>query len=993
MSTAKLARLTTALAVGLTLAVAMTFVIATGAVLSAPLMEDQPDGSIIISPQTIDGAWGPGVITASSNVVVNAGVVITIAPNTTILVANGVGFVVNGDLHSDGPVIFTSASSPAVPGAWTGITYAPGSTGYLNQAIIEYAQHAVVLDTPNPVTISNSELRYNRHAPAANSLAYGAGLYIVQGSHLIQSTRIYSNTAASSGTGQVRGGGVYIITGTPQILDSWIYENTATSTGNVYGAGGGIAMAGGGALIEGSYILTNTLSGGCTTAGVKSGAGIGIVGNTTAVIRGSLIAANRNNLSSGNAGGGGIGLGENSRASLIERNVIQGNYIYGPNWCEGSGIDTWDTSNSVIIRNNLIISNTAGVSGACGSTAPWGGGIMMNGSAVGTLAVNNTVIGNQARQGGGLYLQGGTVSALNNVVAHNSATIQGGGISRAAGTVNYNDIYSNTAPAGPNTVGTVGANNIYLDPLFLGAGDLLQTYHIRQGSPAIDAGTTITDAPSIDYDGQARPLGATWDIGFDEVQPFTYVKSVDLATARGNDTLAYTIVVANPDPISTFVGGQITDVLPLNTGYSSGPTCDVGACSYDGGANAVAWTGDIAPNTSLNLGYTVVVNTGLADGTDITNTAFITVGMAGKTTDAVTTTIYNPAFELTKQTEGTLVVGAPFTYNIVVTNSSTQADGTDVVVNDTLPAGAGYVSGGTLQDSVVSWTIPTISAGDQAQVSFVVSTCQTSLVNNTYQVVTSAQHVASTLGPALTSDLVAPTLVAGFVHDPSVNIVMGQAVSFTDTSTTDGSPIVAWDWDFGDANTATGPTASHTYAAPGSYTVTLSIADACGYADTVEVPIEIYSAITVNKVGNGTVTLDPSPGPYSLNQVVTLTAAADLGWTFAGWGGACSGTGACTLTMDGNKTVDATFTRNEYTLDITVVGNGSVTPYPDQTKYYYGDVVTLTAAPDLYWSFDGWSGDATGATNPLVITIDSDTDITATFKQFRIYLPFITRGS
>lgn len=989
MSTAKLARLATTLAVGLTLAAAMTLVIAAGAVLGAPLMEDQPDGSIIISPQTIDGTWGPGVITASSNVVINAGVIITIAPNTTILVADGVGFTVNGDLHSDGPVIFTSASSPAAPGAWTGITYAPGSNGYLNQAIVEYAQHAVVLDTPNPVTISNSELRYNRHAPAANSLAYGAGLYIVQGNHLIQSTRIYSNTAASSGTGQVRGGGVYIITGTPQILDSWIYENTATSIGNVYGAGGGIAMAGGGALIEDSYILTNTLSGGSSTSGVKSGGGIGIVGNTNAVIRGSLIATNRITLTAGNAGGGGIGLGENSRASLIERNVIQGNYMYGPYWCEGGGIDTWDTSNSVIIRNNLIFSNTFGV---CGNGSPYGGGINLNGGGAGTIVVNNTIVDNRAALGGGLYLQGGTVTATNNIVAYNSATNQGGGIFRAVGTANYNDMYGNTAPTGPNYQGTVGANNIYLDPLFVGAGDLPQWYHIRQGSPAIDAGDS-TSAPTGDYDGQPRPLGAAWDIGFDEVQPFTYAKSVDLATARGNDALAYTIVVTNPDPISTFVGGQITDVLPLNTSYSSGPTCDVGVCGYDGGNNAITWTGDIAPNTTLNLGYAVRVDPGLADGTDITNTAFITVGMAGKTTDAVTTTIYNPGFELTKHTEGTLVVGTPVTYAIVVTNTSAQADGTDVVVNDTLPSGAGYVSGGTLQDSVVSWTIPMISAGGQAQVSFVVSTCQTSLVNNTYQVVTSAQHVASTLGPALNSNLVAPTLVAGFAHDPSVNIVMGQTVNFTDTSVTDGSPIVAWAWDFGDANTATGPTASHTYAAPGSYTVTLSIADACGYADTVEVPIEVYSAITVNKVGNGTVTLDPSPGPYSLNQVVTLTAAADLGWTFAGWGGACSGTGACTLTMDGNKTIDATFTRNEYTLDITVVGNGSVTRDPDQTKYYYGDVVTLTATHDLYWSFDGWSGDMVSAANPLVITIEDDTNITATFKQFNLYLPVIMRGN
>jgi hypothetical protein len=48
------------------------------------------DGSTIISPQTIDGAWGPGTITATANVTINAGVDIIIAPNAAIRVADGV---------------------------------------------------------------------------------------------------------------------------------------------------------------------------------------------------------------------------------------------------------------------------------------------------------------------------------------------------------------------------------------------------------------------------------------------------------------------------------------------------------------------------------------------------------------------------------------------------------------------------------------------------------------------------------------------------------------------------------------------------------------------------------------------------------------------------------------------------------------------------------------------------------------------------------------
>jgi hypothetical protein len=40
---------------------------------------------------------------------------------------------------------------------------------------------------------------------------------------------------------------------------------------------------------------------------------------------------------------------------------------------------------------------------------------------------------------------------------------------------------------------------------------------------------------------------------------------------------------------------------------------------------------------------------------------------------------------------------------------------------------------------------------------------------------------------------------------------------------------------------------------------------------------------------------------------VTLSATAAAGWAFAGWGGACSGTGGCTINLAGDTSVQATF--------------------------------------------------------------------------------------
>lgn len=48
---------------------------------------------------------------------------------------------------------------------------------------------------------------------------------------------------------------------------------------------------------------------------------------------------------------------------------------------------------------------------------------------------------------------------------------------------------------------------------------------------------------------------------------------------------------------------------------------------------------------------------------------------------------------------------------------------------------------------------------------------------------------------------------------------------------------------------------------------------------------------------------------YESGTVVTLSAAADPGSTFAGWSGDCTGTGTCTVTMDADKSVTATFNR------------------------------------------------------------------------------------
>lgn len=73
----------------------------------------------------------------------------------------------------------------------------------------------------------------------------------------------------------------------------------------------------------------------------------------------------------------------------------------------------------------------------------------------------------------------------------------------------------------------------------------------------------------------------------------------------------------------------------------------------------------------------------------------------------------------------------------------------------------------------------------------------------------------------------------------------------------------------------------------------------------------------------------------------------------------------------------ATETTPVYTLTTSVVGEGSIKP--ESGEYKEGEKVILMANPTEHWSFDSWSGDAVGRSDPLTITMDSDRSIVGIF--------------
>lgn len=69
------------------------------------------------------------------------------------------------------------------------------------------------------------------------------------------------------------------------------------------------------------------------------------------------------------------------------------------------------------------------------------------------------------------------------------------------------------------------------------------------------------------------------------------------------------------------------------------------------------------------------------------------------------------------------------------------------------------------------------------------------------------------------------------------------------------------------------------------------------------------------------------------------------------------------------------------TFELSVTAShGSVALVPSGGTYDFGTVVTLSATPGSGYVFGSWSGDISGAKNPITITMTSDKSVTATFN-------------
>ncbi len=264
-----------------------------------------------------------------------------------------------------------------------------------------------------------------------------------------------------------------------------------------------------------------------TTIYGQAGAAVKISAAGSIAVEGFTI----NGVNGGLPDSGSYGVRNGDGAATLVNNTIDGG-------AAGSSYGVYNYEGGTVTLVNNIIDGGSGGRKCCG--------VYNSGST--TILVNNTINGGSGNRSRGVTNSGelAIATVVNNVIDGGSGTYSMGILITASSTttLSNNDIWGAdlycmifksywpsggcvvNSIAGVNACGWTGcveaSGNISADPLFVDpvGGD----FHLGDSSPCIDAGidpAAYVDPGLVefDFDGDARPYGAGWDIGADEWTP------------------------------------------------------------------------------------------------------------------------------------------------------------------------------------------------------------------------------------------------------------------------------------------------------------------------------------------------------------------------------------------------------------------------------------------------------------------------------------------
>ena len=379
-------------------------------------------------------------------------------------------------------------------------------------------------------------------------------------------------------------------------------------------------------------------------------------------------------------------------------------------------------------------------------------------------------------------------------------------------------------------------------------------------------GDTIS-AYTVGGSGALTPNGAAVAAGTDpEGMAITPNGTFLYAANQGSNNISgYTISATGTlVPLGTFAAAQVKEVAISGNGLFLYATTDTGVRSYSIDQS----TGVLTP-----IGGVVASGTNPKGIATTPNGQFVYVGNTGSNNvfaysigaDGSLTSIGPAAAGTTPQTiavdqGGRFVFAANFTDPGNVTVLSIGADGALSPVG-TFPTGSPFAYGVDAAPNGRLYVSNFVSALSQGTVSVFDVAAGGSLTP-----ITGSPFPAGVNGPEFQSIAITPNQgpTAQFSATPAG---AGTASTFAATGSTDsdGGAVARYDWDFGDGQTLPngGPTPTHTYAAPGTYNVTLTVTDDEGCSNTI-----LFTGQTADCNGSGAArsqqTIQVAPGDPEL---------------------------------------------------------------------------------------------------------------------------------
>ncbi|MCP4544406.1 MAG: hypothetical protein GY832_45425, partial [Chloroflexi bacterium] len=448
----------------------------------------------------------------ASNDCVNPG-----SPCATIQHAINVANPADG-IHVAGGTFTDTASTVAEITKTLAITggYAPGFGVHdpgTYQTVLDARWGGSVVSASNAVSVSLHYLTLTRGDGTGNcdSNGCGGGIYATGVDLYVAHCVITNNVGSTSGSGW--GGGIYGRDNDLWVHSNQIVSNTANTelTSSNQGRGGGLYQIEGTALLVENHILDNVAHVSYTAIG----GGVYLDFLTHAEVLTNVVRGNIGSLDSGGSGGyyaGGLHISEVS-SGYVAANRIENNT---PNpVANGTAGGVYVTHSDVHLARNFIISNTAYRAGGIfiQSSTPVtlsNNLIAQNeatlsavevglGSPAGShaLLVNNSIADNGAR---GIEVWWyATLTMSNNLIAGHDSGVSIRGVLTGSIVADTNLFWNDTDPI-------TGVNAIIGDPR------LTADYHLREGSPAVDAGIAIPWL-TVDLEGVLRPQGSGYDVG------------------------------------------------------------------------------------------------------------------------------------------------------------------------------------------------------------------------------------------------------------------------------------------------------------------------------------------------------------------------------------------------------------------------------------------------------------------------------------------------